>query len=243
VEVHVVAGGGDIGVAPRDLGIQVTQQLLAAGHLGDVRAQRREDVPELRGDESAAGDDDVVRQFLDPHDGVRGVVGDGVQAGDVGDHRARSGGEHIAVGRDVGVPAGVQLDVHRLRPGEPPGAGVHGDVRALVALPVPPAAYGDRVDAAEDAVADGAPVHVLDVSLDAERRGAVQRVRDLGRVLEHLRRDAAHVQAGAAEEIVLDDRDGPVVEGRSGYRVAGAGADDDEVVMGHGPKAMRPAFG
>ena len=58
---------------------------------------------------------------------------------------------------------------------------------------------------------------------------------------EHLRRDAADVEARAAELAVLDDGDVEVVELRSGDRVARPGADDDEVVVAGRRRHRRPS--
>jgi hypothetical protein len=104
-----------------------------------------------------------------------------------------------------------------------------------VALP----AGRDRVDAPEHPVADVGPADLVDRRVDAERAGPADRLGDVGGVDVHLRRDAAHVQAGAAEDPVLDDRDVGVGEAVVRDRVARAGADDDEVVVGHGPTVIR----
>ena len=92
---------------------------------------------------------------------------------------------------------------------------------------------GDRVDPAEHAVADVGPAHLVDGGVDAEMAGARHGPRDVGGVHEHLGRDAAHVQAGAAEGAVLDQRHVEVVEAGVEEGVARAGADDDQVVVAH----------
>ena len=59
---------------------------------------------------------------------------------------------------------------------------------------------------------------------------------EVGGVHEHLRGDAADVEAGAAERPVLDERHVEVLEPRVEERVARAGADDDQVVVPHGQR-------
>ncbi len=75
------------------------------------------------------------------------------------------------------------------------------------------------------------PIDVVDGHRHTERRTGAGPGREVGRVDEHLRRDAADVDARAAELAVLDDGDVEVVELGSGDRVPRSGADDDEIVM------------
>src|SRR5262249_36514117 len=80
----------------------------------------------------------------------------------------------------------------------------------------------------------------------AELAGPATQLEDLGRAQERLGRDAAPVQADAAELLALDARD-LHAELRAANRrdiTAGAAADDDEVVAGHwftatGPRGVR----
>src|SRR5690606_9107186 len=58
---------------------------------------------------------------------------------------------------------------------------------------------------------------------------------------EHLRRDAADVEAGAAEPALLDDRDVETFELWGDEGVARPGADDDQVVVRrHAGSVCRP---
>jgi hypothetical protein len=59
-------------------------------------------------------------------------------------------------------------------------------------------------------------------------------------VHEHLRGDAADVEAGAAERSVLDERHVEVLEPRVEERVARTGADDDQVVVPHAQRLVIP---
>jgi hypothetical protein len=99
--------------------------------------------------------------------------------------------------------------------------------------PVVPAAGGDRVDPAEDPVPDVGPAHLVDAGVDPVPPGVPDVLGDIGRVDVHLGRDAADVQAGAAEDAVLDQADVEMVEPVVDDRVAGAAADDDQVMMAH----------
>ena len=111
-------------------------------------------------------------------------------------------------------------------------------LRAPVRAVVPPGVR-DRVDPAEHAVADVGPPHLVDRRVDPEVAGPGDGARDVGGVHEHLGRDAADVEAGAAERAVLDQRDVEVLEAGVEERVARAGADDDQVVVAHPHEVMR----
>src|SRR6185369_5015792 len=67
--------GGDVGEAHRDVVIVAAQQRAAPDHQRYVAAERREYVCELARDETAADDDQPLRQVGDAHDGVAGVIG------------------------------------------------------------------------------------------------------------------------------------------------------------------------
>src|SRR5699024_11664078 len=95
------------------------------------------------------------------------------------------------------------------------------DVRGLRSAPVGLTTLGDRVDAAfEDAGDDARPVDGVHVGVQAQSPGPGGLQGYVGSVDVHLRGDAAHVQAGAAERPCLDDRDRPVLQLRAGDRVA-----------------------
>ena len=95
--------------------------------------------------------------------------------------------------------------------GETGVAVVEGDVRAA-ARAVGVAVDRDGVDAAEDPIADVAPANLVDRGVDAEPARVPDVLRDVGRVDVHLGRDAADVDAGAAEDAVFDDGDVEVGE-------------------------------
>ena len=73
--------------------------------------------------------------------------------------------------------------------------------------------------------------------VDAERAASAIVLGHVGRVDVHLGRDAADVQAGAAEGRVLDDRD-VQSSNRRPEGVARAGADDHEVEVAHPPTVL-----
>ncbi len=201
----------------------------AADH-GDLDAQGREHVRELRAYEPGAHDDHPAGQLVEPHHRIAGVVADLVQARDVRDRRVTTGGHHDPVGADRLRPSG---GVHGqlLDAGEPGEAFVEGDIRVVFGA-VAAATGRDLVDPAEDPVPDVAPAHVAQFEVDAELRTARRGAGDVSGVHEHLRRDAADVQAGAAVGVVgtdtlVDHGDVPIGEPVVDDRVAGTGTDDD----------------
>ena len=188
-----------------------------------------EDVRELRRDEPAAHDDDPFGKRLHPHHRVAGVDAslgvDVVQAFDVQQPRSAAGSDDPPVRGDRDAGAGVEGH----RSGEPGLLAVDRDVVGLLAVGL--AIGGDRVDPAEDAVADGRPVGPDAVDVDPEP-GRLARLDDpVGRQDEHLRRDAPHVEAGATEATLLDQADVEMVQARGDDGVARPRADDDEVVV------------
>ena len=74
----------------------------------------------------------------------------------------------------------------------------------------------------------------------ADSRGVVG---DLGRVQQRLRRDAADVQTGAADLVLLDQADGDAeLDGAQRRGVAAASATQDdkvEVLLGHPQSPLR----
>src|SRR5690606_20785556 len=62
-------------------------------------------------------------------------------------------------------------------------------------------------------------------------RGVADLAGDVGGIDVHLGRDASNVQTGATEGALFHDGDRLVVEFRTRNRVAGTGADDDEVIV------------
>ena len=129
-------------------------------------------------------------------------------------------------------------DLDPPRPDEVAPPAEHGDVLAL--LPVAPAARGVGVDPAEDPVPDVGPADAGQLQVDAQRGRLLRRPGQTGRVDVHLARDATDVEAGAAEGARLDDRHRLVGEPVVDDRVAGAGTDDAEIEVAHGP--MVPAL-
>ena len=118
----------------------------------------------------------------------------------------RTGGDHHLIGGELVARLGAQrVAAVGLGGAEPGVAGVHRHVgqAPLVRL----AARRDRVDAAEHPRHDVGPAHLLDARVDAVTRTVPDGLGDLGGVDEHLGRDAADVEAGAAERALLADRD------------------------------------
>ncbi len=196
---------------------------------------------ELGGHETAADDHQMLGEFLDPHDGVAGVVGHAAVV-DRRRHRGtRSRRDDHLIRAELVTGLGTQQIAAVLHAGEPGVAVVDVDIGQppFVGL----AAGCDRVDTAEDPVDDIGPADLVDMRIDPVACRRPYRVGDLGRVDEHLRRYAADVEARAAEGALLAERDahiavaGVIAGGVGGDAVARAGTDDGQVVMLH---AMAP---
>ena len=102
----------------------------------------------------------------------------------------------------------------------------------------------DRVGLVEDPVPDGGPVHAGERGLDPELGCAAYLVGDVRGVHEHLARDAASVEAGAAEGAGLDQRDRALRGQCLGHQdVAGSGTDDDQRKVSHFRRLLlKPGF-
>ena len=114
-------------------------------------------------------------------------------------------------------------------PVEPGRLAVDRDVVGLLAAPLP---SGRRSGRSGRRSGRGWPASRPDaVDVDPEP-GRLARLDDpVGRQDEHLRRDAAHVEAGATEATLLDQADVEMVQARGDDGVARRRTDDDEVVV------------
>jgi hypothetical protein len=241
-EVHTDPGGGHrhavhlcaqrqvepvrglLGEPLRDVVVLRLQQPVTAVDDGDLRAQCFEHVAEFGGDEPAAEDDEVLRLMGDAQDAVAGVERHVVDARHIGDERARAGGDDDLLARDANVAHlefALADEVRR----------VLVDVHVGQAVAVLAATFRDGVDAVEHAMDDGRPVGAEELGANAEALVVLRVLREVGGVDEHLRGNAATVQAGAAEQATLHHGDAPAVHLRPDDRVAGPGADDDQVVV------------
>jgi hypothetical protein len=204
---------------------------------GDAAAEAPVHLRELEADVAAADDDEMVWQLPELHHAAVGEVGRALEAGD----RRR---------------CGTSADVDEDAPG-PQHRSAHRDaVRAGEArVPLDDGAAGQPANPAFDAGARLARYVILarfdarhvdgDLAADrhAEIGGAARHVRGVGACHQRLRRDAAGVDTGAAEELALDDGEPhaclrqPGGEGRAGL----ARANDDGVVVVHGgaPRSVR----
>ncbi len=184
---------------------------------------------QLRGDVAAAEDGEAAGEFGQTHDGVRRVIAGVLQAGDVGDRGHGPGGDDHVVGGDAVAGPVVAVDHQLAGAGEATRAVIDGDVVETVAVFL--AAGCDRIDATEHPVDDVAPAHAVDRQIDAEFGGVTGHLHHVGGVHEHLRRDAAPVEAGTPEDAPLDDGDACVVEVGRDDAVARTGSEDDQVVV------------
>ncbi len=201
----------------------------------DVRAERGEHMAEL-GRAGAAADDHHRRGArVDPHDRVGRVERNVVEAGDLRDDGAGAGRED-----HVFAPELFPADFEHPRRDEPRLAEVHVDTAApAVHEPV----GGVPVEAREHAVADRGPVRAEELGVDPVPAGGAHRLRDVGRVRQHLRRDTTAIQARAAEAVALDDRDPQTVDLRHREHVARPRADDHQVVVDHRRRIRQPGSG
>jgi len=202
-------------------------------------------VGELRRHEAAADDEQSTGDLVDPHDRVAavhpgttqafecgvGVRGPGApaEAGDVRQYDAAPGGDDDLLRGDALPGPGVD----GVRTGEPGVPLVERDIRVALGAPSP-AGVGDRVDTPEDPVPDLGPVDLVQRGVHTEGSGAARPVGQVGWVDEHLRRDAADVEARAAEGTILEQCDALVGEAGVDDGVPGSTADDREVVVRHG---------
>jgi hypothetical protein len=203
------------------LGGDQAGQRLQDGHLG---AERLPDAGELDADHAAAQHDRRRRHPVEPQ---RVLAGDDPLAVDLeAGQRARvgaAGQNHVAAGV---APTG-HLD--RVLADQLALAGHHGDV-----LVVREQAGETLVQAGDDTVLVRVhPRHVDadQLGLDAELLALPGLLGDLGRVQQRLGRDAAAVQARAAQLGLVDQRYGEVELGsaQGGRVAAAAGAEDDDV--------------
>ena len=220
--------GGECIEALVDVGVERAHER-GAVHDGHLAAKRVKDVRELHGDEATAHDRERLRQLRQAHDVLVRVERHAL--GPLGDERTRADGQDDRVGADSLLCA--PLPCHQcLRSHEPCVHVVHGHVRALVAASVCLAAGRDLVHAIpEDALLDGLPVGTAIFQIYVEPLGLAGLECCICGEDEHLRRNAADVEACAAKRALFHDGDLFVVEVRCEHAVAGAGADDDEVIV------------
>jgi hypothetical protein len=192
----------------------------------DLGAEALPDARELAADDAAAEHDDRRGH---PVEAQRVFGGDHPLAVDV-EAGQRPG---VGAGGEDHVPAGVRraADGHLLRPGQATGALDDGDPARRDEPGQPLEQAGDH------AVLVGVHaghVDALERRSHAELCGLARRVGHLRRVQQRLGRDAADVQAGAAEVALLDQPDGESeLGGPEGTCVAtGARAQDEYVEVG-----------
>ena len=217
--------------------VLVAEHGIASNDEGDLRAEKAEHIAEFRSDIAAAEYGEPLRQLVDSHDRVGGVVADLVEARDRRNEGSCARRDHDLLGRDD-----VVTDLDLLGADEGRRVLVDSDVVETFAVLL--TGGGDWIDTVEDAVADRSPVGPVEGGVHAQPRAGVgSEFGDLGGVHEHLRRDATHVHAGATEKASLDHGDIEVVVLRTDDRVPGSRADDDEVVRAHGRRLGRPIRG
>ena len=165
----------------------------------DLCAERPPDARELDADHAAAEHDDGRRY---PVEAQRVLAGDDPVAVDL-ETGQRPG---CGAGRQQDVPALVPLpgDLDRRR-GDQPALAL--DVGDLVRLHQ---ALKTLVEAVDDAVlvgVHGRNVDAVERRFDADRCTVARAVSDLGRVQQRLGRNAAAMQAGAADLVLFDQCD------------------------------------
>ena len=203
--------------------VEAAQDLLAPAELGHVRAEAMEDRRELACDVAAADDDQPLGKARQVEDLVRADRELGARH--FRRNRPASGGDD-----DVRGAMANAVDLDFVRADELGPAADHGRSGAFEQLAV------DAVEAADlrgAARLQGRPV-------EARRADAPAEAACLGEALGVMRgeavqllRNAAEVDAGAAERRVLGDGDARAALGgqASGANAGAAGADDEEVVL------------
>ncbi len=182
------------------------------------------------------------RQFGDSHDGVAGVVAGTALENRRGDDRPRPGGDHHLVGGELLAGVGMQQVAPVVLNWSEAGVlFVHIDVGRGTAIVL--AADRDGIDAPENPGDDVVPAHPLDAGVNAVARRVADRLGDLGRVHEHLGRDASDVEAGSAEGALLAHRHPLVGEAVIENAVARTGSNDRDVVGLHALTPFRMTRG
>ncbi len=167
----------------------------------DLDAQGPPGGGELGADDAAADDDGLVRQLGEVE---RVLGGDDPLAVDL----QTGEGLGVGAGREDDVPAGdgpAAVDLDRVRADELAGA---VDDLDLVGLEQALEALVHLGDDAVLVLVDAGHVDALEVGQDAELLGVAGVVGDLAGVEQRLRGDAAAVQTGAADLVLLDQGHG-----------------------------------
>src|SRR3546814_19849 len=182
--------------------VVATQEVRPAIDLRHLRSQPVEDAGEPDGDVTAADDDDALRQFVEEERLVR--RDDVLPAGDVRQPRPAAGRDEDIFRRDdpAADPDGVRiLDGGAVLDHRAAGIGQKSVVDLVEAADLP-VLVRDQLRPVEAALADRPAVALGVAEVLAVMRGVGQ----------ELLRDAADIDAGAAEIALLGDRDpGPVV--------------------------------
>ena len=192
----------------------------------DVGAEGLPDTGELDADHAATEDDDALGHVVE----VERLVGRDDPAGDVQARQAArvgAGGQH-----DVGAGVLLSVDLDGVRRHEAASALDEGHVAALHE------ALQALVELADDAVAvlvDLGHVDALEGRAHAEGVALLGAVSDLGRMQQGLGGDAASMQAGASELVLVDEDDRHAQLGcTQGAGIAtAAAAEDYQVCIGH----------
>ena len=193
----------------------------------DLAAEVVEHRGELAADGAAADDGHPLRHLAELEHLVGGEDrATDVEAGDGPRHRARRQDHRVAV--ELGGAAVGEVDGDAAIGAEPAGAGEHRD---LAVLQQTRQALEQRLDHAVLASHGRGHVDRGIAGLDAELLGPAHRPDHVARLEQGLGRDAATVEAGATDLVLLDEGDvqacGRAVEG--GGVATGTTTDDDDV--------------
>ena len=193
----------------------------------DLASRGFEHLRELGGDVATAEHREPPRRGVDAHDVVGGEVG---QAG-VRDRRRHGGATARGDDNPVAGDLACAVDFEAALAGEARLGGIHLDKFAV--LTVLPAVSRLGIDAAEYPIAQHLPVQPGGNGSNAQFARTIDGVGEFRRVGKHLRWDAPSVEAGATERAGLDDGDVEMGKRLVDQHVAGPGAYDDQVVVGH----------
>src|SRR5882672_7364930 len=226
-DAFALENGADLG---GDVVVFARQELAELLDHGDPGAEAAVGLRELEADVAAAHDDEVLGRLVQLHHRAVGQVRHLADAGEIGHERAAADIEKDPV--RLQRPA---LDIEGARTGE---ARMAADQRDVL-HPLDPIGHGVRrfLDDAVLARLDRLHVHAHLAGDEAVFAAASRRVHGARRGHQRLGGDAADVDAGAADELALDDRglQSFAIQARAQRRAGLAGADDDRVVaFGHG---------
>ena len=187
-------------------------------------------MPHLGSDIAATDNSESVRPLVEAHDSIGGLETGLYEASNRWDHRPRTGRYENLRGADSLTINVETVEPRLLLTKKSRRSFKQGDIWAPLGA-IAAAARCDRVDSAEDPIADTDPVGSTQIQFDADLDRFSRLHHPVGWQDEHLGGDTSLIEAGAAEYISFNERD------RHGVEVCWdvitrPRSDDDEVEGG-----------